>query len=183
MEFAERSIAMDPIEPLGYMALGNLFILDGNTTQGVELRRKAVELAPNDFRVAAGLAMQFTRIGQEQEAVELFERAIRLSPKHQWWVPRGYGMALHLVGRKQEALEWFQKAKSLKSKHVSVNVRLVAVYVDLDRMDDARAALDEVLRLNPRLTISKFQQLGYLFQDPKRNDWYKDLLMRAGLPE
>ena len=183
MEFAERAIAMDPDEPLGYMALGNLFILDGNTTRGVELRRKAVELAPNDFRVAAGLAMQFTRIGQEQEAVELFERAIRLSPKYQWWVPRGYGMALHLVGRKQEALEWFQKAKTLNSKHVSVNVRLVAVYVDLDRIDDARAALDEVLRLNPRLTVSKFQQLGYLFQDPKRNDWYKDLLMRAGLPE
>ena len=183
MEFAERAIAMDPNEPLGYMALGNLFISDGNTTRGVELRRKAVELAPNDFRVAAGLAMQFTRIGQEQEAVELFERAIRLSPKHQWWVPRGYGMALHLVGRKQEALEWFQKAKTLNSKHVSVNVRLVAVYVDLDRMDDARAALDEVLRLNPRLTVSKFQQLGYLFQDPKRNDWYKDLLKRAGLPE
>lgn len=183
MEFAERAITMDPSEPLGYMALGNLFILDGNTTRGIELRRKALDLAPNDFRTAAGLAMQFTRVGQEQEAVELFERAIRLSPKYQWWVPRGYGMALHLAGRKQEALEWFQKAKALKSKHVSVNVRLVAVYVDLDRMDDAKAALDEVLRLHPRLTISKFQQLGYLFQDPKRNAWYKDLLMRAGLPE
>ena len=59
----------------------------------------------------------------------------------------------------------------------------VAVYVDLDRMDDARAALDEVLRLHPRLTVREFQQLGYLFQDPKRNDWYKDLLARAGLPE
>lgn len=183
MEFAERAIAMDPNESLGYMALGNLFILDGNTTRGVELRRKALELAPNSFRSAAGLAMQFTRIGHEQEAVELFERAIRLSPKYQWWVPRGYGMALHLVGRKQEALEWFQKAKALKPNHVSVNVRLVAVYVDLDRMDDAAAALDEVLRLHPGLTIREFQQLGYLFQDPQRNEWYKELLMRAGLPQ
>ena len=183
MEFAERTIVMDPNEALGYMALGNLFILDGNTARGIELRRKAVELAPNSFRPAAGLAMQLGRNGQEQEAIELFERAIRLSPKYQWWVPRGYGMAPHLMGRKQEALEWFLKAKSLKSKHVSVNVRLVAVYVDLDRMDDAKAALDQVLRLNPRLTIRKFQQLGYSFQDPKRNDWYKDLLKRAGLPE
>lgn len=183
MEFAERAIAMDPNEPLGYMSLGNLFILKGNVTRGIELRRKAIELAPNNFVPLAGLAMRLKDIGDEQEAIELFERAVRLSPIHPWWVPRGYGTALHLVGRKEEAVEWLEKAKSLNSKHVSVHVRLAAIYADLDRMDDAKAAVDEALRLKPGLTIGKFQKLGYFFQDPERNDWYKDLLMRAGLPE
>lgn len=182
VEFAERAIAMDPHEPLGYMALGSLNISFGDLTRGIELRKKAVELAPNNFMSAAGLANRMNYVGLEQEAIELFERAIRLSPKHPFWVPRGYGLALHLTGRKQEALEWLKKAKSLRPKHVSVHAYLVAALVDLDRMGDARAAADELLRLNPKFTASRFLQEGYEFQDPERNDWFKNLLVRAGLP-
>ena len=183
MESAERAVAMDPNEPLGYMALGNLHMLIGDHTRGIELRRKAIELAPNNFVALAGLAMRLKQLGYEQEAIELFERAIRLSPKHPWWVPHGYGLALHLVGRKKEAAEWLQKANSINSKHVSIHVRLAAVYVDLDQMDEARAAAKDVLRLDPKFSISSYQKKGYSFQDSDLNDWYEGLLMQAGFPE
>jgi adenylate cyclase len=183
MESAERAIALDANEPLGYMSLGNLHMLIGDHTRGIELRRKAIDLAPNNFVALAGLAMRLKQLGYEQEAVELFERAIRLSPRHPWWVPRGYGTALHVVGRKQEAVDWLQKANSQNAKRVSIHMRLAAVYVDLDRMDEARAEAKEILRLDPKFTISDFLYKGYSFHDPKRNDWYIDLLVRAGLPK
>ena len=91
------------------MALGNLMFLTGDLDQAIEYRRKAIELAPNAFTTVGGLAIRLSEANQEQEAVELFERAIRLSPKHPWWVEFGYGMALHLVGRKEEAVETYKR--------------------------------------------------------------------------
>ncbi len=119
---------------------------------------------------------------QEQEVVDLFEQAMRLSPKHPWYLPFGYGLALHLVGRKEEAAVTYQKAIGLSPKTARIHARLAAVSVDLDRMDEARAAADEAMRLNPKLTASRYMK-SYSLHDPARDAWYKDLLLRAGLPE
>jgi len=182
MEFAERAIEVAPNEPIGYMALGNLYFLLGKIERGTKLRRKAIELAPNDFVAVAGLAIRLSEVGEEQEAVELFEHAMRLSPKHPWWVPFGYGLALHLVGRKEEAAATYRKAIDLSPKSAPIHARLAAVYVDLGRTEIARAAAGEVMLLNPKLTASRYMK-SYSLHDPVRDAWYKNLLLRAGLPE
>ena len=50
-------------------------------------------------------------------------------------------------------------------------------------MDEARAAADELIQLKPGFTISSFLIKGYSFQDSERNEWFENLLVRAGLPE
>ncbi len=182
MVLAERAIEADPNSPIGYMALGNLYFLLDEPERGIKLRRKAIELAPSDFATVVGLAMRIKDFGQEQEAVDLFEQAMRLSPKHPWYLPFGYGLALHLVGRKEEAAATYQKAIGLSPKTARIHARLAAVSVDLDRMDEAGAAADEAMRLNPKLTASRYMK-SYSLHDPARDAWYKDLLLRAGLPE
>ncbi len=182
MVFAERAIEADPNAPIGYMALGNLYFLLDESERGIKLRRKAIEFAPNDFAAVVGLAMRIKDFGQEKEAVDLFEQAMRLSPKHPWYLPFGYGLALHLVGRKEEAAATYKKAIGLSPKTARIYARLAAVSVDLDRMDEARAAADEAMRLNPKLTASRYMK-SYSLHDPARDAWYKDLLLRAGLPE
>jgi adenylate cyclase len=147
------------------------------------VRRKAIKIAPNDFSVVAGLASRLTYLaGGEQEAVELFERAIRLSPKHPWWVPFNYGVALHMVGRKEEAVAAFKRAIDQKPRSAVPQVALAAVYADLGRMNEAKAAAKEVKRRNPKFTASRYMK-SYSLHDPKRDSWYKNLLLRAGLPE
>ena len=128
------------------------------------------------------MAFRLNEFGQEQEAVELFEHSLRLSPKPPWWVPAGYGYALHLVGRKQEAVEWLKKAIALKPKRAGIRARLAAVYTDLGQMNEATAVAVEVLRIRSKFSVSKYQKSDH-FQDPKRNAWLKDLMVRAGLPE
>jgi tetratricopeptide (TPR) repeat protein len=182
MESAERAIEVAPNEPIGYQALGTLYFLINEPERGIELRQKAIDLAPNDFGTIVGLAMRIKDFGQEQEAVELFERALRLSPKHPWFVDFGYGLALHLVGRKEEAAENYKKAIGLSPKSAQIHARLAAVYVDLGRMDEARAAAAEAARLDPKLTASRYME-SYSLHDPARDAWYKDLLVQAGLPE
>jgi len=182
MELAQRAIQMDPDDPLGYQALGNLYALTGQAELSIDLRRKAAELAPNDLLAVAGLAPRLKDFGGEQEAVELFERAMRLSPKHPWWVPSSYGVALHLVGRKEEAVESLKNAISLKPNNPQPYAFLAAVYTDLGQMDKAKEAADEILRLNPKFTASRFIQ-SHTLHNPARDARFKDLLQRAGLPE
>jgi adenylate cyclase len=182
MELAQRAIQMNPDDPHGYMILGNLYALQGQADRMIEFRRKAAEMAPNDFNVIAGLATRLKDFGGEQEAVVLFERAMRLSPKHPWYVQYGYALSLHLLGRKEEAVASFKKTIELNPNHVLPRAFLAAVYVDLGRMDEARAQADEVMRLNPGFNASRLMQ-SHSLHDPARDARYKDLMVRAGLPE
>ena len=69
-----------------------------------------------------------------------------------------------------------------RSDTAALHARLAAVYVDLGRMDEAQAAADEAIRLNPKFTASQYMK-SYSLHNPARDAWYKDLLVQAGLPE
>lgn len=182
IKLAQRAIQMDPDSPLGYQTLGNLYALTGQGERAIELRRKAAELAPNDLVAVAGLATRLKDFGGEQEAVKLFEQAMRLSPKHPWWVPYAYGVALHLVGRKEEAVQSFKEAIILNPNHVLPKAFLAAVYADLGRIDAAKATADEVMRIDSKFSTTRLMQ-SHTLHDPVRDDQFKTLMLQAGLPE
>jgi len=182
MELAKRAIQMDPDSPLGYQTLGNLYALTGQGERAIKLRRKAAELAPNDLVAVAGLATRLKDFGGEEEAVELFEQAMRLSPKHPWWVPSAYGVGLHLVGRKEEAVQSYKRAIALNRNHVLPQAFLAAVYADLGRSDEANATAKEVMRLDPKFTATRLMQ-SHTLHDPARDARFRNLMQRAGLPE
>ena len=181
MKLAQQSIEMDPAAPFGYQTMGNLYAVKGDEEKAIEYRRKAAELAPNDFNAVAGLATRLKDFGQEKEAVGLFEQAMRLSPKHPWWLQSGYGVALHLVGRKEEANGSFQKAITLNPNHIHPRAFLTAVYVDLGLTDEAIKQADEVVRIAPQFTATKFM-ISHTLHDPDRDTKFVNLLHEAGLP-
>jgi len=182
MELAEQAIQMDPKDPLGYQALGNLYRLIGQAERAIEMRRKAAELAPNDYLAIAGLATVLKDFGGEQEAVKLFERAMRLSPKHPWHVSYAYGVTLYLVGRKEEAVQSLKKAIDQNPTHVLPKAFLAAVYVDLGRLDEAKATANQVIQLNPSFTATRLIK-SHTFHDPEKDAQFRNLMHRAGLPE
>ena len=182
MKLAQRAIQMDPDSPLGYQTLGNLYALTGQGEHAIELRRKAAELAPNDLVAVAGLATRLKDFGGEQEAVKLFEQAMRLSPKHPWWVPYAYGVTLHLVGRKEEAVQSLKAASALNPNHVLPKAFLAAVYADLGLVDAAKAAAEDVMRIDSKFSATRLMQ-SHTLHDPVRDDQFKNLMQQAGLPE
>lgn len=182
IELAQRAIQMDPDEPQGYQTLGNLYALQGQGNRAIALRRKAAEQAPNDLAAVAGLATRLKDFGGEEEAVGLFEQAMRLSPKHPWWVPWAYGVSLHLVDRKEEAVQSYKKAIALNPTHVLPQAFLAAVYSDLGRIDDAKTAADAAMRLDPKITATRLMQ-SHTFHDPQKDARFKELIVRAGIPE
>ena len=181
IELARKAIDMDPIGPTGYMQLGNLYIESGKVEEGIALREKAVEIAPNNFFALAGLAWQLPFIGQEKRALELYQRAKTISPLYPAWLLAAEGFALHLDGQHERAIEAFKQSLA-RSARGDVHGRLAVVYADFGRMDKAREQIKIVLEKNPNAKVRDFLHI-VRFQDPKRTEWYAGLLRATGLPE
>jgi len=182
IDYAERAIALQPDEFIGYLSLGNMMYMIDDIERGAALREKAIELAPNSFVALGGFAIRLSEADREQEAIEMFERAIRLSPKHPWWIEFGYGFALHLAGRKEEAIAAYRKAIDAGAMSAPLRVRLAAAYADLGQMDEAKAAVEDALHQSSTITVAKYLK-NYPYPGGERQTWYRDLLVRAGLPE
>ncbi len=180
IELAQEAISMDPDDPFGYMQLGNLYIERGDVNEGIVLREKAVEIAPNDFYALVGLAWQLGLIGQERRALELYQRAKRVSPLYPYWLLLAEGFALHLDGQHERAIRTLRQSLE-RSQSAVVHARLAAVYADLDRIDEAEEEIKLVLEMSPDAKVEDFLRI-LNFQDPKRAEWYAGLLKASGLP-
>jgi hypothetical protein len=59
---------------------------------------------------------------------------------------------------------------------------LAIAYMRLGRLDDARAEVGKMMKINPKLTVQAWK-LGYAFRDPAILDRYALDLVQAGLPK
>ena len=130
---------------------------------------KAVALAPEsaDGYLARGLlrsSMRFDWAGAKAD----FERALALAPGNAL-VQRRYGVLLSDLGRLAEGIPYLETAVRLDPLDVGSWNALGSEYVDLDRREDARRALDRCLAIGPTNVLA-LQNLG-------------DLLLYEGKPE
>ena len=150
---------------------------------GLDTVRRAVERnsGAGFVNLLAGTALLFG--GDPEAALPLMERAIALGP-----LDPGYYMYLtatgwaHLFsGRAAKGLELAERAVALNPNWDSTYWLLVPAYVQLGRMDEARAALAQYRALSPGATVSGLQHLP--FRSASALHMVLDGLRQAGLPE
>jgi adenylate cyclase len=119
-------------------------------------------------------------------AIEVFERAMRLSPLD----PLGYlfaaGIALaHLgAGRYEEALQWVDRSSRELPRYVTSLRLKVVLCAHLGRMEEARYWLRQMLDLQPDMTIAWFEEYTAAMRlRPEILSIYVEGLRKAGLPE
>ena len=91
------------------------------------------------------------------------------------------GLVHHLVGQHEEAIQAMKECLS-RSALRDAHVRLAAIYVDLGRMEEARAEIAHVLSVEPDANIKEYTE-SLPFRDEERRDWYEGMLRAARLPE
>ncbi len=181
-ELAERAIELGPQVPNGYGAMANIALMRNEQDRAVALAEKGVDLAPNDFLTNATLAWQLVWAGEAERALEVFATAKRLSPRYPAWFPFMEGLAEHMLGRHDDAIVTLNEGIRRQPKNSYPRARLVAVYADLGRLDEAKAAAAELLEVDPGFTVNKFVKT-LPFKEPERKVWVRDLLLKGGLPE
>jgi len=183
IELAEQAIEMDPNDTLGYMQLGNLYQLKGDHDRAIELREKAVDIAPNDFQANWGLGDVLYRAGRTERAVEVLRHAERLSPRHPVSFSWGLANGLLFAGRYEEAIDTAQKASRRAPDRDLPHIQLTSAYAALGRMEEARNEAAEVLRIDPKFTVTAWKRGQPDFKDQSAIDKIGSLLVKAGLPE
>ena len=118
-------------------------------------------------------------------AIAAFERAMRLSPLD----PIGYDFAggramAHLAAREyQQAREWADRSlREMPRNALALRVKVVSC-IEMDRTDEAHAALARLREFQPELTIAAFQAIATRNFAPEILAVYIDGLRKAGLPE
>jgi adenylate cyclase len=145
-----------------------------------EMVDRAVTFNPNSAFAWEMRGWTYQRAGQPDEAIQCFERAIRLSPFDPSLHTKFTGMSASLIGlaRFDEAVAAAKKA--LGEKHTAQIYRcLAAALAHLGRDSEARMAGAHLLEIEPRFRISEWVARTGQWQARM----FVDGLRKAGLPE
>lgn len=179
---AEKSLAIDDHQPDAHAMLGCLALHEHNYEKAVELGRKAIELGPSIADNLILLAMILNYCGGADEAIELIEKAMRLSPQYPDWYSGIVGVSYFQLGRYDEAIAADQARLARTPDNWFSDFRLAAIYQKLGRNEEARTHVVQALRKNSSLSLSQIK-ISEPYKDPEVLDEYLGLLRGAGIPE
>ena len=159
-------------------------LIGGNLERGLELTEQALAINSNGTRIWLTRATLKNFLGNPEAAIESAERAIRLSPYDPaMWVAHGELSKAHIQLTDYEAaLGWARRSVEKHADNLPAHHVLIASLAQLDHIDEANAALNRLLELDPGLTIERLLEIFPLSR--YRNlDGMLDGLRKAGLPE
>jgi tetratricopeptide (TPR) repeat protein len=156
----------------------------GDLDRGIVAVDRALVLNPN--LSAAWYLSGFQRIslGEHDDAIARFARAMRLSPldPELFQMQTGTAMAHMFARRFDDACAWAEKASRELPNILRVSAFSAASYALCGRMDDAQRAMQHVRRLDPSLCISNVEGWVVL-RRPEDLATFVEGLRSAGLPE
>jgi tetratricopeptide (TPR) repeat protein len=122
--------------------------------------------------------------GRPEDAIASHDEAMRLSPRDPltWAFMASKAIALILLGRYDEALDWARKAQRQPNTAIWAFMPEVSALAQLDRLDEAQAALERVKRLKPDVSVSFVTQVLPITHAADREHFVSGLI-KAGLPE
>lgn len=145
---------------------------------GISMER-ALALNPSDPQVIANHAHWLCRVGRYEEALSEYDLVIQRDPFPPSWYWEGRAIALFALQRYEDAIQSVRKMDRLYFWDYAV---LAACYALLGRMDKARAAASEVLKMKPDFAI-RDMMLQEPWKNPAEIERELDGLRKAGLPE
>jgi len=183
-EKAQMAIMLDPQDSTCLWNDGRSHSVLGHHDIAISKAEEAVALNPNDAMARYILSTVLCSAGRTEEAIPHVDHAMRLSPRDIFLTGMLFHRALMLfdLERYEETFEWVRRASLSPNPRPLTFALLTAVLIKLERKEEARAALDDLLAHAPGVTCEKF--LGNpMFGGPEVLERFIDALRMAGLPE
>ena len=182
---SRRALALDSDDPRVLVNSGNtLRWVVGRQEEGTKLLELALQIDPNYSVGWTRLGAAKSFMGRADEAIEHYERALRLSPRDPRIFIAQAGMALACVvaGRLAEASSWAARALQLHPQFV-VGLRVsMAADALAGRIEEARRTYAAYRRLDPEARLSNLGQ-RFRFSRPETLQIFVDALRLAGMPK
>jgi len=181
-ELAKKALAMDQSLVGGYLVLGDIYLLRKEHEKAIAELEKAAALNPNAFEVIAELGKVLLWSGRSQEAIRLFERAIRLNPVDAHYYELRLAKGYRMMEEYEKAIPVFEKIAKKDPDRIGVRLELIACYAALGKQKQADEYVAEVLKKSPGFSVGKFvNDLPY--KDAEMKSRFMALLRKGGLPD
>jgi adenylate cyclase len=168
-----------------WMAAATLAIFTGELRVAATAIDRALMLNPNSAHAWMVRGVVLGNLDQPDPAIEAFERAMRLSPLHRQRRNFTTGIArAHLVaGRYEETVDWAERTLCDEPGYrVALSTKAIAC-AHLDRIEEARAALSQLIEGQPGLTVARYRAFWSRVFSPELMEVSLTGLRKAGLPE
>ena len=153
----------------------------GRFDMAVEEMEQAVGLAPSHAHIAALAAYVHRYAGNPGRAIDLLDRAMRLSPGHPPWYLNTRAAALWATGRSDAAEIDLRTAQARDPASAITLVLLASLLGQSGRSDAGRDVVGKLLEIDPG-----FSAEAWLGQNPYRHDADRrfeiDGLLASGAP-
>ena len=178
-ELAQKALAMDDSISGAHSLLGIIYALKGDIDRAITECERAVALNPGGIGDLVLYAATLTGAGRSEEAILLYQKAIRLNPFGPSFLYRNFGDALRNTERFEEAVLAYKKAIQIAPDNFLAHVGLAITYSMMGREEEAHAEAEEILRLNPKFSLEVATKVLPI---PRKNrDPCIDALRKAGL--
>jgi len=140
-----------------------------------------VALDPSGSESYSTYASALLFAGWPEEAIPLFQKAIRLNPNAATNTFVFLGHAFRNAGRFEEAVPAYKKSLQRAPDNVIAHVGLGSTYSLMGREKEARAEVEEILRINPKFSLDYFEKTATPYKDQSEVDKVVNALRKAGL--
>lgn len=184
LTFARVAARLDSEDPFVLAILGAAHSLSGHYDEAVPLIDASLAIDPNSAFAWQRKGWLQTSLNAPDQGIVCFQRAMRVSPldAYNFNALLGIGCAHLLAQRFEDSLVMLLRGLAMRPSATWAWRSVVAAYVFLDRMDDARAALAKFRGAHPGITISRVAaSMEGLNSNHRRMNL--DGLRKAGLPE
>jgi TolB-like protein/cytochrome c-type biogenesis protein CcmH/NrfG len=179
---AQAAILADNEDPWAHHALGSVHLFTGRTDDALAEFEQALQLNPN-FSPAQGFyGLALTYVGRWQEGDLAARRALRLSPRDPFAaIYCGIAAYARFVGRDyEEAIRLSREGIRLRGDFVGAHRVLTAAAAMAGQIDAAKAALQELQRAQPNVSLDWLASQMPIKEDAER-EHYLAAFRRAGL--
>jgi adenylate cyclase len=180
---AEKAVQLDDSSSGAHLVLGFISILlNRDYEKGIAEAERALDLAPNSVRAQYMLGVYLYWGGRSEEAIPIFKKAVALSPIPHPRAQSHLCIASRKARRYEEAVTVCRQLLQREPNHVLAHLTLAATFVETEKIEEARAEITEVLRIDPKYNV-KVVPRSFPWKDQAEVDRLIDSLRKAGLPD
>jgi TolB-like protein/Flp pilus assembly protein TadD len=143
-ECAKKAVALDDTDGMAYSALGMCHIYHREFDDARHCFERALMLNPNDCHSRSRFGFYLTVVGRIDEALTNFDQSARINPLQPERVDWMRGITFFTARRYDEAIV---SLRAIKDPINEVRGWLAVSYAGAGRLDEARAMLEEFLRV------------------------------------
>ncbi len=183
-ETARRAVASDEQDAAAHTSLSIHELFLGQHDNAIRRLLRAIDLDPNSSFARGYLGTAYAFGGECDPAIQNLQEAMRLSPRDflmvVWFTVSAW--AYLSAGNFEQASDCARRAIDCNPAFPDAHATFAVASAHLGHADDARAGLDEFMRLMPGLTVGD-DRLIRPFRRPADRERFLEGLRKAGLPE